>query len=30
MKPFPDRTATPLEWIQPRTFDRYFELRAGK
>ena len=29
MKPFPDRTATPLEWIQPRTFDRYFELRAG-
>jgi hypothetical protein len=29
MKPFPDRTAMALEWIQPRTFDRYFELRAG-
>jgi len=28
MKPFPSTSATRLEWIQPRTFDRYFELRA--
>jgi hypothetical protein len=29
MKPFPKTGATPLEWIQPRSFDRYYELRAG-
>ena len=29
MKPFPSTSAVRLEWIQPRTLDRYFELRAG-
>jgi hypothetical protein len=29
MKPFPAATTTQLEWLQPKTFERYYELRSG-
>lgn len=29
MKPFPAATSNQLEWMQPKTFDRTYELRAG-
>ncbi|KPL23063.1 MAG: hypothetical protein AMJ93_05565 [Anaerolineae bacterium SM23_84] len=29
MKALSEATGTPLCWVQPKTFDRWFELRAG-